>query len=77
VRAAPSVGDETIVRAIDGLTLIVEPAPSGRGSSHRDDVAALRLGFAGRNEREEDRMAASYDARAPARTRTTSPAAAG
>jgi hypothetical protein len=33
------------VRAMDGLTLLVEPTP-GLGSSHRDDVGADRVRFA-------------------------------
>jgi membrane protein implicated in regulation of membrane protease activity len=47
------VGATVVVRAIDGLTLVVEPA-SGRGSSHRDDVDGDRLRFAnGGYERKE------------------------
>jgi membrane protein implicated in regulation of membrane protease activity len=51
--ADADVGDTVVVRAMDGLTLVVEPAP-GRGSSHRDDVDADRLRFAnGGYERKE------------------------
>jgi hypothetical protein len=40
--AEADVGDTVVVRAMEGLTLAVEPAP-GRGSSHRDDVDADRV----------------------------------
>jgi membrane-bound serine protease (ClpP class) len=51
--ATADVGDTVVVRAMDGLTLLVEPA-SGQGSSHRDDVSGDRLRFAnGDYERKE------------------------
>jgi membrane protein implicated in regulation of membrane protease activity len=51
--ADANVGDTVIVRALDGLTLLVEPAPD-EGSSHRDDVDRERLRFAnGGYERKE------------------------
>jgi membrane protein implicated in regulation of membrane protease activity len=51
--ADAEVGETVIVRALDGLTLVVEPA-SGLGSSHRDDVGADRVRFAnGRYKRKE------------------------
>jgi membrane protein implicated in regulation of membrane protease activity len=51
--AGADVGDTVIVRALDGLTLVVEPA-SGPGSSHRDDVGEEQFRFAnGRNKRKE------------------------
>jgi membrane protein implicated in regulation of membrane protease activity len=51
--AGADVGDTVIVRALEGLTLVVEPA-FGQGSSHRDDVGGDRSRFAnGRYERKE------------------------
>ena len=51
--ADADLGDTVVVRGIDGLTLVVEPAPD-EGSSHRDDVAGERLRFAnGGYERKE------------------------
>ena len=47
------VGETVIVRGIDGLTLVVEPAPA-QGSSHLDDVGDDRFGFAnGSHKRKE------------------------
>ena len=43
--AEADVGDTVIVRALDGLTLLVEPAPP-LGSSHPDDVGADDVRFA-------------------------------
>jgi membrane protein implicated in regulation of membrane protease activity len=43
--AEADVGDTAIVRALDGLTLLVEPEPR-LGSSHRDDVGADGVRFA-------------------------------
>jgi len=43
--AEADVGDTVIVRALDGLTLLVEPEPR-LGSSHRDDVGADGVRFA-------------------------------
>ena len=43
--ADADVGETVVVRGIDGLTLVVEPAPD-EGSSHRDDVDADRVRFA-------------------------------
>jgi len=42
--AEADVGETVIVRAISGLTLLVEPSP-GLGSSHRDDVGADSVRF--------------------------------
>jgi membrane protein implicated in regulation of membrane protease activity len=56
--ADADVGDTVIVRGLDGLTLVVEPA-AGQGSSHRDDVGEDRFRFANggyeRKERHDDK----------------------
>jgi len=43
--ASADVGETVVVRGMEGLTLVVEPLV-GLGSSHSDDVAPQRLGFA-------------------------------
>jgi membrane protein implicated in regulation of membrane protease activity len=51
--AEAAVGETVIVRAMEGLTLLVEPA-SARGSSHRDDEGGNEFGFAnGSHKRKE------------------------
>jgi membrane protein implicated in regulation of membrane protease activity len=51
--AYADVGDTVTVRALDGLTLLVEPA-SGQGSSQRDDEGGQRFQFAnGTDKRKE------------------------
>jgi membrane-bound serine protease (ClpP class) len=51
--AEAKVGDTVIVRAMEGLTLLVEPA-SAQGSSHRDDEGGDQVGFAnGSHKRKE------------------------
>jgi membrane protein implicated in regulation of membrane protease activity len=47
------VGDTVIVRGLDGLTLVVEPA-SGGGSSHRDDVGESGVGFANGSQKRKE-----------------------
>jgi membrane protein implicated in regulation of membrane protease activity len=51
--AGAEVGDTVVIRAMEGLTLLVAPASMG-GSSHSDDVVGGRLQFAeGDYERKE------------------------
>jgi membrane protein implicated in regulation of membrane protease activity len=44
-KADAEVGETVVVRAMEGLTLVVEPALGG-GSSHSDDVARSSFRFA-------------------------------
>lgn len=51
--ADAEVGDTVVVRGLDGLTLVVEPAPGG-GSSHQDDVGASGFGFANGSQKRKE-----------------------